>query len=310
MIVFFDIPHREREAMTLTKIKYFLEVARSLNFTKAAELLFIAQPNLSKHIAQMEEEIGVQLFVRTKRSVELTEAGQLLFNQLDGIPQQIENSFEQARALGQEVNGRISIGILEAQDMNKALLDKLQNFGDRFPHMEIILERNGFSRLRKGLANGYYDAIITLGFDIEDLPEFESRIILKQDEGAIAINRKNPLSKKKNLSLKDLKDENFVIISPEESPKGYQRFFEECSSFGFAPRVVRQLSSLESLILCVETGLGIALLDRNTRLEKDSEVCVVTIPDSSPADLVVAWRKERKKPTVDSLIQSLTTGHS
>lgn len=293
------------EVMTLSKIRYFLEVARCLNFTRAAERLFMAQPNLSKHIAQMEEEIGVQLFVRTKRSVNLTQAGQLLFERLDGVDKKIEDSFEEARAIERGESGRISIGILEGQDMKADLLNKLQRFEEQYPHVEVLLERSSFSKLRNGLSSGHYDAIITLCFDVENEAEFESRILLRQGGGVIAINRKNELANKKDLTLWDLRNENFVVISPEESPRGFQLFFEECGSYGFTPKVTRRLSSLESLMLCVETGCGIALLDHNTRLEKNSDVCLITIPESPFADLGIAWRKENTKPVIESLVRSM-----
>ncbi len=291
--------------MTLTKIKYFMEVASTLNFTQAAEKLFIAQPNLSKHIAQMEEEIGVQLFVRTKRSVNLTEAGKMLFDELDGVPQQIENAFEQARALGRGENGRIAIGILEGQELTAALLKKLEDFEIQYPHIEIILERAGFSRLRAGLATGCYDAIITMCFDITSTQEFNYNILLSRGGGVIAINHKNPMSEKNNLSLSDLKDENFVVISPEESPQGYSRFISECSRSGFTPKITRKLNSLESLMLCVEAGLGITLLDHNTRLEKNSEVCTFGIPDSPPAYLGIVWRGNDSRPVLKNLIKTM-----
>ncbi len=290
--------------MTLTKIKFFLEVARQLNFTKAAESLFIAQPNLSKHISQMEEEIGVQLFVRTKRSVRLTEAGSLLAEELEGVPQLVENAFEQARALAKGETGRLSIGILEAQDMNKFLLDNLLAFEKQFPHVELILDRSGFSRLRKGLGIGYYDAIITMDFDVAAEKNFDHKVILQQ-QGTIAINRHNPLAEKSDLTLQDLKDENFVVISAEESPMGYRMFMDQMQEAGIKPNIVRELTSLESLILCVETGIGITLLDHNTRLENNREVSLVTIPDSRYANLVVAWRKGDTKPVVESLLRAL-----
>ncbi len=291
--------------MTLTKLNYFLEVARTLNFTKAAENLFMAQPNLSKHIAQMEEEIGVKLFIRTKRSVELSGPGKLLLQELDGIPQQIENAFEQARAMNRGESGRISLGVLEGQEFDHRILEKIQQFSNDFPGVEIVLGRNCFSNLRNGLANGFYDAIITLCFDIESEADINYCPILSQSGGAIAINRNNPLASKEGLSLTDLTEENFVVISPEESPLGYKRFLEECASFGFTPKIARKLKSIESLLLSVETGLGVALLDHNTRLEKNSDVLIISIPDSPSSDLGLAWRCNDSKAVVTALVEAL-----
>ena len=293
--------------MTLQKIKYFIEVAKTLNFTQAAENLFMAQPNLSKHISQMENEIGIQLFVRTKRNVTLTEAGRLLFREFEAASGQIENAIEQARAMERGENGRISIGILEGQDLKDTIHGYFENFSNQNPNVELIPERASFSRLRTGLINGYFDAVITMCFDILDNPAFNHRTLLCKGGGVIAINKDNPLSRKKNLSLYDLRNENFVTISPDESPRGYNCFLNECKKNNFVPNIIRTPKSLESMILCVEAGLGITLLDHNTRLEDNTEVCTISIPDSYIANLVIAWRTDDKRPVIQKLISTMET---
>jgi len=277
-------------------------LARTLNFTQASEKLFIAQPNLSKHIAQMEDEIGVQLFIRSKRSVNLTEAGKLLYERLDGMPQRMETAFEQARALCRGENGRLAIGMLEGQELCPELLERLARFEERFPNIELILERAGFSRLRDGLASGCYDAVITLSFDVIDNPDFIYDALFTRGGGVIAINRNNPLSRQEDLRLVDLRGESFVVISPEESPRGYGFFIEECRNAGFEPRVARKLSSLESLMLCVEAGLGIALLDHNIRLENNKDICMIGIPDSPLTYLGLVWRAGDDRQIVKNLV--------
>lgn len=84
--------------MNLTKIRYFVEVARCGNFSEAARRLYTAQPNVSKQIAQMEQELDFSLFVRSKRAVKLTPAGQLLYDRLKDLPDELEQLFDQAPA--------------------------------------------------------------------------------------------------------------------------------------------------------------------------------------------------------------------
>jgi DNA-binding transcriptional LysR family regulator len=293
--------------MTLTKLKYFLEVARCKSFTKAANNLFIAQPALSKCIRQFEEEIGVQVFERTKRKVELTPAGELLFEKVDGMPQMIENAFEQARAIGRNEKGRVSIGILDGQEMSHVLMARMQQYSEQYPQYEVSLERNGFSKLRTGLLNGYYDAILTMSFDVEDMEEVTCQPVIKQTGGAIIINGRHPLAAKEKLTLYELKDENFIAISKDESPNGYENFLIECRSHGFEPHVTRTFQSLESVLLSVEAGIGIAILDRNTRLERNSDVRTYNIPESSERtpDFCVAWLKGNSSAAVRDLVDVL-----
>jgi DNA-binding transcriptional LysR family regulator len=128
---------------------------------------------------------------------------------------------------------------------------------------------------------------------------------LIRQRGAIAMSRKNPMSILENPSLSDFKDENFISISQSESQGGYEMLFEQCRNMGFEPRVIRQSSNLESLLLCVETGVGIAVLDRNTRLEKNSDIRMIPLPDSASADTVAVWKEDNNNPILSQVINIL-----
>lgn len=292
--------------MNLTKIRYFVEVARCGNFTEAAHRLYTAQPNVSKQISQMEQELDFPLFIRTKRSVQLTPAGQLLYEKLKDLPQDLEDLFAQARALSHKDEAHLLIGILEGQEVSSLLLTRLNLVQALIPNLEIELERNSFKNLRSGLGNGHYDLIVTLDFDVECEPDFEHRRICPQPP-AIAINGNHPLAGEERLEMIRLKDENFVVISPKESPVGYERFVEQCQKTGFTPHVVRQPRSLESLILLVEMGIGIALLDQNTRLSPGSNVRTVPIPGADMY-VVAAYVKNDERPLLQKVLHILENG--
>lgn len=289
--------------MNLTKIRYFVEVARCGNFSEAARRLYTAQPNVSKQIAQMEQELDFPLFVRTKRSVRLTPAGQLLYDHMKTLPEDLENLFEQAKALARRDEATLNIGILEGQEVNSLLLTRLSLAQELYPNLEMEMERNSFSNLRSGLKNGHYDLIVTLDFDVEQEESFVSRVIFPQPP-AIAIHRNHPLAEQPKLEMSQLRNENFVVISPEESPVGYERFLNQCAAAGFVPKVVRQPRSLESFILCVEMGIGIGLLDQNTRLSHDSAVRTIPIPESDMY-VVAAYMKDDYRPVLQNVLELL-----
>lgn len=293
--------------MNLTKIRYFVEVARCGNFTEAARRLYTAQPNVSKQISQLEQELDFPVFIRTKRSVTLTPAGKLLYDRLKDFPQELDDTIEQARALARKGSSTLHIGILEGQEVNALLLTRLNLIQALMPNVEIDLERNSFKNLRSGLSTGHYDLIITLDFDVEQEPNFEYRRIAPQPP-AIAINGNHPLAKKERLEIAQLKDEKFVVISPEQSAVGYDRFLGQCQRSGFTPNVVRTSNTLESLILLVEMGMGIALLDQNTRLSPDTNVRTVPIPG---ADMYVvgAYLHDDLRPFLHKVLTILETGN-
>ncbi len=290
--------------MNLTKIRYFLAVARYGSFSEAARCLYTAQPNLSKQIAQMEQELGFALFTRNRRSVKLTPAGAYLYDQLKDLPDRMDEIFDHARSLARKGEGSLSIGVLEGQDVNQMLSQRLNAVSRRYPQLQVTLERNSYSNLRSGLRSGHYDLIITLDFDVEDEPDFVSRDMYRK-QPAIAMYKTHPLAKKEALTLYDLKDENFVVISRQESPGGYDRLMKSCAAMGFQPHIVREPRSLESLLLCVEMGVGIALLDQNTRLELSPYI--VTIPQEAPPMAVVAVAmEEEQSPIIKSVMKLLT----
>ena len=134
--------------MNLLKIRYFVEVARCGSFSGAAAKLYTSQPNISKQIAQMEQELDFPLFTRDKRTIRLTAAGQFLYDNLRDVPDRLEDLFEQAAALAGKENSHISIGILEGQEVRPQLLYRLELAKEMFPQMEMELERNSFANLR------------------------------------------------------------------------------------------------------------------------------------------------------------------
>ena len=293
--------------MNLLRIRYFVEAARCGSFTEASKRLYTSQPNLSKQIAAFEGEIGTQLFIRANRSIKLTRAGQYVYDQLKDLPSHAEHVFRQARAMGRDYAEKLSIGILDGQDFNKALKERFRAVAESCPGLEYELDRNGFRNLKDGLESARYDMVITLSFDLQDRPDILFRSLIRQN-GAIAVSRARPIAAREHAELYDFRDEDFVSISPEESNGGYRLLIDQCASHGFHPRIVRLAYSMESLLLCVETGIGIAILDRNTRFESSADVRLFPLPDSANADVVVAWMKDNDNPDIQRILEAIGQG--
>ena len=286
--------------MNLLRIRYFVAAARSGSLTAAAQTLYTSQPNLSKQIALLEQELGFPLFHRVGRSLSLTRAGRHLYEQLADLPGQVDKAVACARALSREEQGSLSIGVLEGQDVGAILTGRLQVLRESRPDMEVDLERGNFSQLRRGLNDRRYDLIITLAFELEEDRGLCRETLLRQ-AGAIFINRRNPLAGKPDLNLGDLREEPFIVIAPEESPGGYALLFTQCAQWGYTPRVVRQATSTENTLIIVETGVGVALLDTNLCMGRSDLVRCVPLPGSPASDVVAVWRQDSDNPMVRQL---------
>lgn len=290
--------------MTIEKIRYFVEVAQSKSITQAAHNLYVSQPNLSKQIAQMEAECGFLLFSRSKHRLELTEAGIALYEQLQHIPAIIDAAFATAEKISQQSTKNLSIGIMELQEMSEMLMPAINEFSLKNPDININLERTGFSKLRSGLKNGIYDIIVTMEFDSLDMPNCET-MILSEPLPMIAVHKNMKLSQRKSVSFRELKDENFVLIASRETSQGERTFIQECSNAGFVPKLVRRPSSLESLLLCVEAGIGIALLDNNIRLDSNTPIQLVPVKDIPSKCFSAIWAKNSKNTATKTFLSVL-----
>lgn len=286
--------------MTLMNLRYFVEAARCGSFTEAARNLYVSQPGLSKQIALVEKEVGVPLFERANRSVKLTPAGEYLFEQLRDILAATDHVLERARAIGLGLTGSLSIGCLEGHDQPP----QLATLAAQFPDLDLYIEKNSFSNLRSGLLSGRYDLIVTLSFETDTLTNIKSRT-LRAMCGAIAINRQNPKSHIPNLTLCDLFDEDFVTISEEESPGGLALLIKQCEACGFKPRIVRQFSSHESLMLAVETGIGVSILENYAQLFKSDTVRIVTLPESDFSHLSAIWLSQNSNAAIHTVVNAL-----
>lgn len=285
--------------MDMTKLRYFVEAASCGNFTEAARRLYTSQPNISKQISALEAELGAKLFVRDSRSVRLTDAGKYLCDQIKELPATLERVFETTRALGRVHDKELSIGLLSGQSLNTDIIDRFHEFGRLYPELHFTLDRAGFTTLRQSLDSFRYDMIITLSFDVEKSSELVVETLKKQ-VGALFVSRMSTMSE-----IKDLSKTPFIAISPQESFGGYQQLLRFGAQNGFEPNIVRLADSLDSLLFYVESGVGVAVLDRNTRLETDRNIRVIPVPDSEAADVVAVWRADNTNPNIRKMVDCL-----
>jgi len=289
--------------ITLLQIEYFFAVAKHLNFTEAAKSLYVSQPSLSKQIAILEDEIDIQLFFRTKRDVRLTAAGMVLLKEMGGVIERIETAIEKSKKPDLGENSTVTIGCLDAMDMRTFLPTIIKKFKEKYPNVNLILERHSFKVLREKLINKTLDVIFTLSFELDDSLGILSDVVHKGN-GYIVIDKSNPLANRNDLTLSDIKDENFVIISRDESPKGFDSIISLCRKNGFTPKIVKQLPNIESLLLCVESGIGIALLDSNIRMHNSDNIKGFKIEDNF-IEVIMAWKKENMNTAIPLFTNSV-----
>ena len=293
-------------AITLTTMRYFLEVAKLESFSAAAARLYTAQPNLSKTIAGLERSLGIDLFYREGRYIRLTEPGKLLYTEWSAALDRIDRSILQARQMMQNQRDTVTIGILEGIDISAEAPDHFGRLQRESPSLSFVVERGGFSNIWKKFEDKTYDSILTS--ELQGMPHAVPpschRQVLYSCECVLAINTSNPLADREALPLSMLQGENFILLSEEDSPEGYHTASEISRRAGFFPSKIQTVSSIETMILYVEMGAGISLMAENCRLTSNPNVRFIPLKDIL-FDTVAYWHPDTLPSSVQATFQAM-----
>ena len=282
--------------INIQQIDYFMAVAKHLNFTDASKSLYVSQPTLSKQIALFEKAINAELFFRNKRSVVLTPAGFLLYSKLGGVLEQLDFLLDQAQQISRGYDMILNIGCIEGLDTSDFLLSSAEIFREKYPNIQICYEKSSFRVLRNKMINNEIDISFTLSFEVAGLDNLDYRKVW-ETSSCVLVSSKHPLGKLKNLKLEDFKNEEFILVSREETPNGFDAIIAICRQHGFTPKIGKIVPNIESLILCVESGLGVAIIDNNLQLNSKSGLVKFQIPNDF-ISVVAVWRKDTKNPAI------------
>ena len=194
--------------MEMHQLRYFLMVAETLHFSRAAELLHISQQPLSYQIKQLEDELGVKLFERTTRSVTLTPAGVAFRDEVIAGLNRIERGVDLAQRYARGENGTLYIAYSNATLFN-VMPPILRLFRERFPQVGVALLDLGPGEFRKQVLNEDVDVGVMAWFKLR-MPGLEYETIF-QDALVVALPQNHPLTLKTKISLNDLVNEPFVM---------------------------------------------------------------------------------------------------
>ncbi len=294
--------------MTSFQIECFLNVAKFLNFTEAANHLFIAQSSLSRNISNLEEELGMKLFFRTKKYVRLTPAGAVLYEEFSSLTQQAKEAVEKARLAGLGQEGSISLGVIESQRSENFLPEVLNAVRERYPNIKLNVFRGNFKELRQALSEGKIDISLTMDFDLPGYPAEETVFQpFFHSSARCVISKLHPLAKKDYIHLEELKNVPLIAINPEISFGAYNNAVELCKLHGFTPKEIHLSNSTQDTLLMIESGLGYSILDENCISSANQAVQSIPVFRSDPLVLVAIWRKENFNPVISLFVNLLTT---
>lgn len=289
----------------LRQLAGFHAVAQLLHFRQAAELLGIAQPALSRQIAQLEQTLGTPLFQRTRRRVELTPAGQLLLERVAPLLQALQRIGPELRAMAAGATGRVRIGFTGLA-MATVLPGIIRAFGQQHPGIRVELHESPTAAQIEALRSGEIDC----GFfhpEKHALDGVRTHQLLREPNG-ILLPAAHALATKSRLYLRDLAHTPFVLFPRSLNPGFYDRILTSCASAGITLRIVEEVWPRTKAIGLVRAGLGATFITPSEASTLPAEIVFRALSGPAPESrLVAGWREGADlTPATRALVQIAT----
>jgi DNA-binding transcriptional LysR family regulator len=283
----------------LRSLRYFVVLAEELHFGRAARRLAITQPPLSIAIRNLENELDVQLLVRDRRRVALTEPGRAFLDQARVVLARASDAVETARAASRGEAGRLAIGFMSAS-IYTVLPLALREFASSHPGVRLELREltlpQQFAALEKG--------DIHVGF-IRPQPmeaEFSSAILL-QEPLVAALPSGHSLSRNRRVRAQSLAREPFVMFQRSPGLVLHDIVLKFCLQQGFSPHVVQEASQTHAVIGLVSAGIGVALVPSSAQEIRLRGVELRPLAERSPqVGTALAWRSDNDSPALRAFI--------
>jgi len=285
--------------MEFRVLRYFLTVAREENITRAAELLFITQPTLSRQLQQLEEQLGTQLIVRGKRKIVLTEAGMLLRHRAKEIVSLVEKTEDELQEYSTKINGQVFIGIPESA-AGQQIIELLKGFQDRFPEATYDIYTGTADMVKERMDKGLID--IGLLIEPADIEKYDYIPMKQKEKWGILLPKDAPLAAQENVILKDIRDAPLLIS------KRYKRVKQLSEWFGKdieRLNIVATFNLTTNASIMVKNNMGYATVVGGSFLgESENSICFRPLFPEVYSNSILAWRKYQVfSPTVTKFIE-------
>ena len=286
------MPNKYQFPYELRHLVYFLEVAGQLHFRRAAESLNVAQPALSRQIAQLEKALGTPLFFRTKRRVELTAAGRAFATRIEPVMRSLAAAGGELRSLALGETGHVRVAFTGLA-MATALPGILREFNRRHPGIRLELNEMPTSAQLAALQVGE----LGCGFFHTDsaaaapAPGIRTRMLLRERNG-ILLPAGHPLAKLRKLKLRDLKAAAFVLFPRANNPGFYDSIITACARAGVTPRIAEEVWPRANGVGLVRAGIGVTFITPSEAVALPKDVVFRPLAGNVPESrLVLGWKQ-------------------
>jgi DNA-binding transcriptional LysR family regulator len=269
-------------------VRTFLVVAQELHFTRAADILGMAQPALTQQIQRLETALGTQLLLRTSRRVSLTDAGQLVVDRFGPLFAQVDRDLADVVRVGHGEEGRLDIGVVSSS-LHLGPIARIEAFRRQFPRVEI--------RIREGFTATLIDQLRAGDVDVATVrdPEEHSGLAgqtVRSEKFVAVIPAGHELSQRPDLRGSDIAREGLVFFPEKAGRLAYARNLQPITESGHTPRVVQEASTWATIINLVGAGLGVTICPESAAFNAPASVVVRELVGTTARSRVETLHRE------------------
>ncbi|MDR7074032.1 LysR family transcriptional regulator [Fictibacillus barbaricus] len=261
--------------MDIRQLTYFNEVAKHKSFTKASNMLHLSQPTLSKMVKGLEDELDIELIDRSARQIELTEAGEIVYEQGKMILESLDNLSANLYDLMNLKKGKIKIGIPPL--IGFLFFPRIiKEFKKLYPNIQLHLIEHGANKVEQEVSDGLLD----LGVVVLPMDEGEYDIVsFISEQLMLFVHAAHPLAENEKVEMKDLQEESFILFS--EGYALHDRIIQECANAGFNPQIAYESSQWDFISEMIAENLGVSIFPESIAKRVDKTI-IKAIPIENP----------------------------
>jgi len=289
--------------LELRHLRYFTAVVQWNGYREAARRRNIAQPALSQAVSELEEEIGVKLFVREKRRARLTPEGEVFYTEAVRVLEQAQHAIESARRAARGEIGTLRIGFLGSATAS-FLPGLIRLYRQRYPGVKLVLDELTPQQQEEAFARGELDLGFTRPLSRDQLALFESRSLYKEPLLVAMPDHCAPGGK--SVALKNFEGKPLILFHRRGAPGLYDSITALCNEAGFVPRVEHEPNLMQTVLSLVASEAGAAIVPACvSNLRADGVKFLRMVPDRARVELIAAWSKGASSVVLRSFLDML-----
>lgn len=288
--------------MDFQRIESFLALARTLNYTKASQAVFKTQSVISRHIFAMEEELGVKLFNRTKRNVELTHTGKVLAAGFKRIMEMYDSIVSEAQAVSNGYKGELKICCQASQSVGERLGLLLVEFAKEYPDINVHLCAKSMGDIKYSLQENQIDIICGRAEDFNYTKDLKEVHVAEIDAGVV-VSKRHPLAGQNISAMAEEDLDRYTLIWSRDLESEFVSKFISRRKGRMGTGNVIYAPDLNSLLLLIETGKGFSLLNENNYINGNSTTIFSKVCFIAKTQECIMWRDVNTNPCLKTFVE-------